>query len=144
MFDRQARVSDVMTMGVIIAEADDSVDDAAKMMRAGDVGAIVVADEHQQLQGILTDRDIVVRVVAEDLDPRQVKVGDVCSKRDLHMVRPDDSVDDAIGLMRQHAVRRVPVLEDDRVVGMLSLGDLARVRDPQSVLADVSAAPPNA
>lgn len=144
MHEHKQTVSDVMTLGVVLATEDDTVDEAAKMMRAGDVGAIVVADQAQRLVGILTDRDIVVRVVAEDLDPRSVRVTDVCSRRDLNVLHPDDGVDQAISMMREHAVRRVPVVEDDRVVGVVSLGDLARTRDPGSVLANVSAAPPNA
>ncbi len=143
MAGSEQRVSDVMTMGVIIAEETDAVDEVAKMMRAGDVGAVVVADAEQHLVGILTDRDIVVRVVADDLDPHEVRVREVCSRRDLSVLHPDDPVDDAVRMMREHAVRRIPVVEEDRVVGMVSLGDLARTRDPSSALADVSAAPPN-
>lgn len=142
--EEREHVADVMTMGVIIATEDDAVDDVARMMRAGDVGAVVVADEDRHLIGILTDRDIVVRVVAEGLDPRATRVRSVCSRRSLNVLRGDDTVDDAVRVMREHAVRRVPVVEDGTVVGVVSLGDLARIRDPGSVLSQVSAAPPNA
>src|SRR5579872_724157 len=104
------RVSDVMTMGVITAAPDDTVEDAAKMMRAGDVGAISVVDDQQRFVGILTDRDVVVRVVAEEIDPRETKVEDVCSRRELATVHPDATIDEAIHLMREKAVRRVPVV----------------------------------
>lgn len=138
------RVVDVMTMGVITATLDDSVEDVARMMRAGDVGVVGVVDDQQQLVGLLTDRDVVVRVVAEALDPGQARVEDVCSRRGVATVTPDSSIEEALRIMRDKAVRRVPVVEEGRLVGMVSLGDLARSRDPGSVLADVSAAPPNA
>lgn len=140
----EQQVRDVMTMGVVTASPADTIEDAAKMMRAGDVGAIGIVDDQQQFVGILTDRDIVVRVVAEALDPGTATIQDACSRRDLATLDPEQPVEQAISLMRDKAIRRLPVVEEGRLVGMVSLGDLARLRDPHSVLADLSAAPPNA
>jgi CBS domain-containing protein len=109
-------------------------------MRDQGIGDVLV--EHDGSLGIVTDRDIVTRAVAEGRDPQQVRVGDICT-RDVETVSPDMSVDDVIRLMSDKAVRRVPVVEAGRPVGIVALGDLAVDRDRRSLLADISAAPPN-
>jgi CBS domain-containing protein len=101
-----------------------------------------VVEEEGRAAGILTDRDIVVRAIAEGRDPGSTTVGEVCSS-DLTTLTPDQSIDDAVRLMREHDVRRLPVVQDGRPVGIVSLGDLAVELDPDSALADISAAPPN-
>jgi CBS domain-containing protein len=118
------------------------VREAAETMRANDIGDVIVNDENGRLTGILTDRDIVVRVVAEGRDPRATRIGDIAS-RELTAVSPDDPVDRAVQLMRERAIRRLPVVEEGKPVGIVSIGDLALDRDPGSALADISAAPPN-
>jgi CBS domain-containing protein len=90
----------------------------------------------------VTDRDIVVRALAEGRDPAATPIGEICSS-ELHAVPPGDSVAAAMRVMRENAVRRLPVVKDGRLVGILSLGDLAKLRDRDSVLADVCAAPAN-
>jgi CBS domain-containing protein len=115
--------------------------DAAKAMRDADVGDIVVLED-SRICGIVTDRDIVVRSVAVGRNPEQTKLGDICS-RELTTVAPTDEVANAIALMKDKAIRRLPVVENDRAVGVLSLGDLAVERDRRSVLGEISAAPPN-
>jgi len=103
----------------------------------------VVVLENNQLCGIVTDRDIVVRVLADGGDPAMVTVGEICS-RELTTVPPTASIDDVVRLIRQKAIRRLPVVEEDgEVVGIVSIGDIAVARDRESALADVSAAPPN-
>jgi CBS domain-containing protein len=92
--------------------------------------------------GVVTGREIAVRVVAEERDPATTTVDDICS-RDVVSVSPDDDAATAGALMREHALRRLPVLEAGAVVGVVTLGDLARADDPASGLADVSEAPPN-
>ena len=134
-------IREVMTRDPRTVEIDDPVIDAARIMRDDDVGAVVVM-EQDQLAGIVTDRDIVVRAVAEGRDPSQTKVSEICS-RDVTTLSSEDSIKDAIKTMREHDVRRLPVTENGRPVGIVSLGDLAIARDPESVLADISAAPPN-
>lgn len=119
-----------------------TVMEAAQSMRRHDIGDVVVMDDGR-LCGILTDRDIVVRALAEGKDPARTKVGDICS-RELITVSADRSVGEAVRLMREHAIRRLPVEERGRIIGMLSLGDLALDIDRRSALAEISAAPPNA
>ena len=118
------------------------VREAAEAMRANDIGDVVVVDDNGAISGILTDRDIVVRVVAEGRDPRSTRIGDIAS-RELTAVSPDDPVDRAVLLMRERAIRRLPVVDKGKPVGIVSIGDLALDRDPDSALADISAAPPN-
>ena len=118
-----------------------SILEAARKMRDFDVGVIVVKDGAKAC-GLVTDRDIMVRAVAEGVDPATTPLSAVCS-RDLASLSPDDEIDGAIRLMRERAVRRAPVIVDERLVGIVSLGDLAIERDPDSVLGSISAARPN-
>jgi CBS domain-containing protein len=134
-------VRQVMTAGVVAVRPDSSLVEAAQLMRTHDIGDVVVADG-QSVVGVLTDRDIVVRTVAEGIDPMTVSVGSVCTSPPV-LVAPDDSVADAVALMRRHAVRRLPVVDDGMPVGMVSLGDVAEARDPHSALADISRADPD-
>jgi CBS domain-containing protein len=119
-----------------------TVREAAETMRANDIGDVVIVDDNGAISGILTDRDIVVRVVAEGRDPRVTRIGDIAS-RELTAASPDDPVDRAVQLMRERAIRRLPVVDKGKPVGIVSIGDLALDRDPDSALADISAAPPN-
>ena len=134
-------VQDLMTPQPITMPASDSVVMAAEVMREADIGDVLVTRDNE-VCGIVTDRDIVVRVVADGRDPRTVLVGEVCSPS-LTSVTPSESVERALELMREKALRRIPVVDDGRPVGILSIGDLAVERDPDSVLGDISAAPPN-
>jgi len=139
---KEESVRDVMTPLPRAMDASASVMDAAEIMRDSDIGDVVVLED-QRLYGILTDRDIVVRVLAEGSDPATVRVGQVCS-RELTTIRPTASVGEAVRLIREKAIRRLPVVEEGGdVVGILSMGDIAVARDRKSALADVSAAPPN-
>jgi CBS domain-containing protein len=105
-----------------------------------DIGNVLVV-ENGELQGIVTDRDIVVRVIAKGNGP-DASVREACTT-DLEALSPDDSVEDAIQKMEQGNVRRLPVVEDGKPVGIISLGDLAVNRDDDSALADISSASPN-
>ncbi|MER7572174.1 CBS domain-containing protein [Streptomyces sp. NPDC126514] len=134
-------VRDVMTAGVVAVRPDASLVEAAQLMRAQDIGDVLVADG-QRVVGMLTDRDITVRAVAEGVDPLTASVRSVCTPDPL-VVAPQDPVAAAVALMRQHAVRRLPVVEDGLPVGMVSLGDLAEAQDPDSALADISRAAPD-
>lgn len=135
-------VRDVMTRQVVHLPAETTVDEAAQAMRAADIGDVVVT-EGPALAGILTDRDIVVRAVAERQDPGQLTVGSIAST-DLVMIQQDASPQEAVRLMRDRAVRRLLVCDADRqLVGVVSLGDLAMHLDPSSVLSDISEASPN-
>jgi CBS domain-containing protein len=135
-------VKDVMTPGVVAVRPDASLVEAAQLMRSQNIGDVVVADG-QEIVGVLTDRDITVRAVAEGLDPLTVGAGSVCTPDPL-VVAPYDPVSAAEALMREQAVRRLPVVENGLPVGMVSLGDLAEAEDPASPLADISRATPDA
>jgi CBS domain-containing protein len=134
-------VAEVMTREPISVGPQESLAVAARAMREADAGDVLVVED-DRLVGILTDRDIVVRAVAEDRDPTAATVRDVCSS-DLESVTPDTRLEDAAELMRLRAVRRLPVVEGSRPVGVVSLGDLAVERDEESVLGQVSAMPGN-
>ncbi len=134
-------VNEVMTRGPRTMSASSPVRAAAEEMKRASVGAIVVETDGKTC-GILTDRDIVVRCVAEGGNCDETPIGAVCSP-DLVTVSPRDSLQNAVELMRKKAIRRIPVVEDGRAVGILSLGDLALLRDPESVLGGISAASPN-
>jgi len=134
-------VSEVMTQDPTMLDAAETVADAARAMRDRGIGDVVVEDDGR-LCGIVTDRDIVVRAVAEGRAPGEVRLRDVCSA-DLVTVQPDTAVDEAVRLMREKALRRLPVVRGDDVVGIVSLGDLAIERDPDSALGAISSARTN-
>lgn len=133
-------VAECMTPSPTTIEATRSVRDAAELMASGDVGAVVVV-ENSEVTGIVTDRDLVVRVLATGGAPEDV-VRQVVSGT-LVTVKPDDSAEHAAQVMRENAVRRVPVMQAGELVGIVALGDLAIERDPRSALADISAEEPN-
>jgi CBS domain-containing protein len=134
-------VEEVMTPTPRTIESDSNVASAAQLMAEADVGAVVVT-KADAIRGILTDRDIVVRCIAQGGDCGSTSVGSICSEQ-VAQLAPKDTVDKAIALMAEKAIRRVPVVDAGRIVGILSLGDLALHRDPDSALASISAAPPN-
>ena len=136
------KVSEVMTAAPVAVMPGQPVRDAAQAMRDYGIGAVLVA-ENGKLTGFLTDRDIVIRAIAEGRDPAATPVSEVCSK-DLVTARPGEDADVAVRRMREHGVRRIPVVEGtDRAVGVLSIGAMAIERDDGSALADISAEPPN-
>lgn len=138
-----ALVRDAMTPQPAQLSVSATVAEAAQTMRDRNVGAILVTDE-EGLCGMLTDRDIVVRGVADGKDPNRLKIGDICS-HELWALAPTDPLTDAVQLMRNRSVRRAPVLENGKTaVGVISLGDLAVRLDPSSALGSISAARPNA
>jgi CBS domain-containing protein len=134
-------IRDVMTADPRTVPASATLEDAAREMSRDDIGAVLVEDGGT-LAGILTDRDIVVRAIAEHRDPSSTKVGDVAT-RDVAALTPDQSVEDAIKLVREQNVRRIPVVQDGRPAGIVSIGDLAIERDTDSALADISSEPAN-
>lgn len=138
----QTTVADVMTLGVVTVSPETSVTEAARRMRDEDIGDVLVVSG-EELRGVVTDRDLVVRALAEPIEPRLVRVEDVCSD-EVRVVETETPVPEAVRLMREWAVRRLPVVDrSGRPVGMVSIGDLARDRQPESALADISQAPPN-
>lgn len=115
-------VRDLMTPDVDTA---DTLEVAARHMRDADVGALPVVDGECAVVGIVTDRDIVVSAIAEGKDPTAVTVGELVDAT-VVTVAPDDSVQQVLAVMKEHQIRRVPVVDGDRVVGMLAQADVAR------------------
>jgi CBS domain-containing protein len=134
-------IREIMTADPRTVESGATVAEAAREMRDGDVGSVVVV-ENGTVAGIVTDRDIAVRVVAQGLDPDATRVSEVATMRPVTLT-VDQSVDDAIRLVREQDVRRIIVVQDDRAAGIVSLGDLAIERDTDSALADIASEPPN-
>ena len=134
-------IQDVMTKEPVVCDATTVLTEAAGLMRDRDIGDVLV-ERDGAFCGLVTDRDIVVRGVADGKDPNSTRIGDICS-RDLVTTSPSTPVKDVIKLMRDQALRRVPVLDNGKAVGIVSLGDLAIESDGESALADISAAEPN-
>ena len=134
-------VADVMTRNPVTIERGRSTAEAARLMAREGMGDVIVTD-NGTVTGILTDRDIAVRLVAEEKDARTPEAG-IVSATEQDTVAPDMPQDQAIRLMRHQAARRLPVLQQGRAVGVVSLGDLAIERDEDSALADISAAEDN-
>jgi CBS domain-containing protein len=135
-------VADIMTSdNLATVERNDSAAEAARRMAAADAGDVLVLDDGKFI-GILTDRDIAIRLVARDKSPA-TPVSEIVSDAGVVTVTPQTPLDQAIELIRTRSVRRLPVVERGRAVGVVSLGDLAMERDPRSALADISAAPGN-
>ena len=133
-------IRDLLKGDPVTVEASATVQDAAKLMDENDIGNVLVV-ENDEVQGIVTDRDIVVRVIAKG-DGADASVREAATT-DLETIEPDASIDDAIQKMEQGNVRRLPVVDDGKPVGVISLGDLAQAKDKDSALADISAASPN-
>lgn len=134
-------LSDVMTKNPETVQADASLNEAAAVMAETNVGDVIVMDE-DRIHGILTDRDIVVRALAEGRDQAFTSCGQIDST-ELKTARPDDSVSDALALMSDNAIRRLIVEENGQPVGIVSLGDLADMSQSQQALEKVSTASPN-
>jgi CBS domain-containing protein len=131
------RVSDVMTKQVVYLPAETTLDEAARVMKEADIGDVVVTDG-ASLAGMLTDRDIVVRAVAERSDPATTTIGSIIT-REVVMIEQHSTAGEAATLMRERGVRRVLVCDSERkLVGVVSLGDLAMQLDPTSALSDIS------
>jgi CBS domain-containing protein len=134
-------VEEIMTRDPRTVEIGDSLVDAAREMRDADIGNVIVTDGGR-VAGIVTDRDIVVRAIADGRDPQSTTVGDVCSSSP-RTLEAGDSVEAAAQAMGENGIRRLPVVSDGGLVGVLSLGDLAQDGDAGQQLADISAASPN-
>ncbi|MGY1434158.1 CBS domain-containing protein [Streptomyces reniochalinae] len=135
------QVREVMTPGPVRVAPDALVVDVARLMRSEKIGVVLVVEDGQ-LCGLVTDRDLVVRILADGGPVTDRPVREACSEH-LLTVAPEDTVEGAVALMRGAAVRRLPVVADGEPVGMVSLGDLALERDPDSALSRISGADPN-
>ena len=135
-------VGELMTPDPVTTTSKTSVAHAARLMRDHDVGHVVIVDGDGQPSGVLTDRDIVIRVVADGQSAEETTVSAAASG-EVSSVEPSISANDAAQVIRDQAIRRLPVVDRGDVVGVVSIGDLAVHLDPESALADVSASSPN-
>ncbi len=136
------QVQEIMAKQVHSVSVETPLLEVARMMRDKKIGDVLVTNQDGTLRGIVTDRDIVVRADATARPLDKTKAGEICSAQ-LVKISPTASLDEAVSLMRDNAIRRVPVVSNGKAIGVLSLGDLARDKDPSSVLAQISSAPPN-
>jgi CBS domain-containing protein len=134
-------VREVMTRDPITMDVDTVVSAVARQMRDASISDVIVTDG-DRVRGIVTERDVVVRAVAEDADPRAITAAEVLTA-DLVTVAPDDDIKAAEGLMRVHAIKHLPVLDAGRLVGILALGDLAVEEQPDSLFAELAVEDPN-
>jgi len=121
---------DIMTDDAQCARAHETLTDAARKMRDLGVGALPICGEDDRLKGVLTDRDIVVRCVAEGADPTATPVSELAEGKPV-TIGADDPIDEALRTMIEYGVRRLPVIDGDRLVGMVSQADVARETSPQ-------------
>ena len=122
------KVKDVMSTNVVCVEPDESAAVAARLLSRFNVGALPVCTKDGRLRGMVTDRDIVLRCVAADDDAQSVKVSEIMTRR-IYSVDAQESIQNASALMARRQVRRLPVEEDGKLVGMVSLGDVAKLHD---------------
>lgn len=135
-------VREVMSAALETVTPDTSLADAAKVMDRADIGDVLIVDGTDQLRGIVTDRDIAIRAVAEGRDPNSTTVEEIMTPA-VETISSSATVREAIETMRRHDIRRLPVVDGGSPIGVVSLGDLAMSPGSQSVLADLSTAPPN-
>lgn len=138
---RFLQLRDVMVPDPLSVDVATPVVDAAKIMRDNDIGDVIVTDG-DAVFGILTDRDVAVRGVASGDPLDRVTAGDLCTVGVLSL-DADAPIEEAAETMREEAIRRMPVVDRGHLVGIVTLGDLSIARNPDSVLSDISAAPPN-
>ena len=142
MPEKRKTLRDFMTEKPLALKDDSTAADAAREMRESDVGTILVTGKDGGLRGIVTDRDLVVRCMADGTDPRKFSLEKLCSSEVVHLP-PDAGLDEAVSMMREKAIRRVPIVDGKTPVGIVSIGDLAVELDGESALGQISAAPPN-
>ena len=138
------KARDIMQSGAEYVKVDMTLADAARKMAETDVGALPICNEEGRLQGMVTDRDIVVKAIALGRDPSTVTVGELADQDEVVTIGADDSVEEALRTMKEHKVRRLPVIDGTDLVGMVSQGDIAVNLDSDKVgdlVEAISAAP---
>lgn len=135
------KVREIMSAAPVSMAASESVSAAARAMKERGIGTVLVLSGGQ-LSGLVTDRDITIRVLAENRDPRTTRLGDICGG-ELAVLSPDDDVETATRIVRDRAVRRLPVIADGTPVGVVSIGDLAMDQDQRSAPPEIPASRPD-
>jgi CBS domain-containing protein len=137
---------EIMTPDATFCPEDTTAADAARQMADDGIGALPVCDADGRLAGVVTDRDLAVKIVAEGRDPGTVRLGELLDGGEVVTIGADDSVEEAIRTMKEHAVRRLPVIDGTALVGMVSQADIARAM-PDAKIGDlvdaISSAPSN-
>ena len=136
------QLKDLMTHHVHTVPKEATVREVANTMLVEQIGLVIVNSPDGTMFGVATDRDLVVRALAKGRDVDHTKIADVCS-RSVSVLGPTATIEDALKLMRDRAVRRIPIVVESKVLGVISIGDLARAKDPHSTLAQISASPAN-
>lgn len=140
------KARDIMTPTADWIAEDRTILDAAKRMAKDDFGALPICNGEGRLQGMVTDRDIVVKVLAAGKDPARTKVSEVADQPEVVTIGADDSVEEAMATMKKYAVRRLPVIDGTKLVGMIGQADIARSLPDKKVgdlVGAISSAPPN-
>lgn len=135
-------IREVMTEAPGAVRTKDTLQEAARLMKTKDIGDVLVKDNQGMLAGIITDRDIAIRATAEGADPKTTTVEGIFT-HDITALAPTNTVHDAVRLMRARDVRRLPVVEGGKAIGIISLGDISVETAPSSILADISTASPD-
>ena len=137
---------EIMTTAPTFCSDDATVADAARQMADDGIGAVPVCDADGRLAGVITDRDLTVGVIAAGRDPQTTTVSELLDSAEVVTIGADDSVEQAIRTMKDHAVRRLPVIDGTQLVGMVSQADIARAM-PDAKIGDlvdsISSAPAN-
>jgi CBS domain-containing protein len=124
------RAADIMSKDVTVIREEETIREAAERLASDDIGVLPICDSNKQIKGMLTDRDIVVHVVARGKDPSNTRASEL-EQGEIITLRPDDSVEHAVELMAQYQVRRLPVVEDGQILGMVSQADVAKAVSPE-------------
>ncbi|MFH1785820.1 MAG: CBS domain-containing protein [Candidatus Micrarchaeota archaeon] len=123
------KVGDIMTKKVVVVPFGKTILDVAKFMKKTNVGSVIVVEDSagKHAKGIITERDIVYKVLAKGVDPYKTKVEEIMS-RPLRVVKPDTTIEDAAKAMRENRIKRLPVVNDDNeLIGILSEGDIMKI-----------------
>jgi CBS domain-containing protein len=137
---------DIMTKDPRIMNVDDSANDIAQVLANENIGAVIICNDDRRLQGMVTDRDLAVEVLAQGKEPKSTKASALVDGREVVTIGADDSIDEAIDTMKNHAVRRLPVIDGDKVIGIVAPADIAKVANEQQVgrlVETISEAPDN-
>ena len=117
-------VKDIMSKDIVIADLNDTIMEVAKLMAHHNIGCIPVTEDGSKVLGVITDRDIILSLAKYELDPANTSASSIMSNK-VYSVKPDADLKDALDLMKKQRVRRLPVIENDMLLGMISLGDVA-------------------
>ena len=119
------KVSEIMSTEIVFATTTDSICNIAKLMNENHVGSIPICNENEEIVGIVTDRDIILRSIACDKDIKETKITEIMTT-DIWSITPDTDICEATTIMKENQIRRLPVVENSKIIGILSIGDLIR------------------